>query len=143
MIRKMRIILLGVTPIKYPNLPLTFARSGYVNLSSGIVDYVGNSLYGWSRVARSATVAYYLGVNPSEVYPSHYYGRWRGSPSAASTQVVPNGGKKIDTGYIFPLQNRAHLFSRPPNWKNFIQLTSQNSFIPRYASSRSSCVIPR
>lgn len=65
------------------------------------------------------------------------------SPSAASTQVVPNGGKKIDTGYIFPLQNRAHLFSRPPNWKNFIQLTSQNSFIPRYASSRSSCVIPR
>lgn len=95
MIRKMRIILLGVTPIKYPNLPLTFARSGYVNLSSGIVDYVGNSLYGWSRVARSATVAYYLGVNPSEVYPSHYYGRWRGSPSAASTQVVPNGGKGI------------------------------------------------
>ncbi len=59
---------------------LAFVRSGNVNTNSGIVNNVGNNLYGWSRTAKSATNAYNLGVNPSEVYPSNNNNRWNGFP---------------------------------------------------------------
>ena len=80
MIRKMRIILLGVTPIKYPDLPLAFVRSGYVYLSYGYVSNVGEYGRAWSRTPKSSTHAYYLGMHPTYVNPSDYYIRYGGFP---------------------------------------------------------------
>ncbi|NBI88602.1 hypothetical protein D3Z47_21455 [Lachnospiraceae bacterium] len=59
-------------------LPLAFVRSGYVITFDGEVDGVGGKLFGWSRTARSTADAYYLGVGPSEVYPSGNNGRYYG-----------------------------------------------------------------
>ena len=62
------------------SLPLAFVRSGYVGLNDGRAYVVGRNLYGWSRVTVSASVAYGLGVNPAEVYPSGSLNRWYGFP---------------------------------------------------------------
>ena len=62
------------------SLPLAFVRSGWVPLNDGLADVVGRSLYDWSRVATSASVTYYLGVLPTEVYPSNDSYRWAGFP---------------------------------------------------------------
>ncbi len=94
MIRKMRIILLGVTPIKYPNLLLAFVCSDYVNLNVGQAGYVGQYGYSWSRTSKSSIRSYDLLLGPTNVNPSDNSNRFYGfPPSAASTQVVPNGGK--------------------------------------------------
>ena len=65
-----------------PTIPShAFVRSGYVALSGGKAYVVGRDLYGWSRVASSASVTYNVGVNPTEVYPSNNAGsRWYGLP---------------------------------------------------------------
>ena len=62
------------------SLPLAFVRSGDVHLNGGKAYDVGRNLYGWSRVTVSASSAYTLGVNPTEVYPSNYNYRWRAFP---------------------------------------------------------------
>ena len=62
------------------SLPLAFVRSGYVGLYDNGAGGIGHALYGWSRVARSAFAAYYLGVDPTVVYPSGYLDRWHGFP---------------------------------------------------------------
>ena len=60
--------------------PLSFVRSGLVNLYYGYVRFAGISSYYWSRSAYSNTsYAYGLGFNSSAVYPSNnvnvrYYG---------------------------------------------------------------------
>ena len=61
-------------------LPLAFVRSGWVNVESGAVWYVGNSGYGWSRTAKSSTTAYFLGMNPTVVDPSGNNHRWVSLP---------------------------------------------------------------
>ncbi len=61
-------------------LSCAFVRSGWVPLNDGLADVVGRSLYSWSRVATSASVTYYLGVLPTEVYPSNDSYRWAGLP---------------------------------------------------------------
>ena len=62
------------------NTLLAFVRSGLVSLNDGKVYGVGRDLYGWSRVARSASVAYDLAVDPTEVYPSYSDSRWYAFP---------------------------------------------------------------
>ena len=62
------------------SLPLAFVRSGYISLNAGKAYVVGRNFYGWSRVATSASVAYALGVNPAEVYPSDGNYRWDAFP---------------------------------------------------------------
>ena len=61
-------------------IDIAFVRSGWVPLNDGLADVVGRSLYDWSRVATSASVTYYLGVLPTEVYPSNDSYRWAGFP---------------------------------------------------------------
>lgn len=77
----MRIILLRIAPIKYPDIPLTFVRSGNVNVNEGSVYGIGNNGYDWSRIASSYTRAHYLYVYPTGVNPSYanFY-RWYGFP---------------------------------------------------------------
>ena len=62
------------------SLPLAFVRSGNVNLNDGRVYGVGEWGYGWTRVTRSASVADFLGVNPTEVHPSNFNYRYYGFP---------------------------------------------------------------
>ncbi len=66
----MQIILHRVTPIKYPDLPLTFVRSGYVYLSSGYINYGGSEGDTWARTAQSSTNARYLRFRTSNIYSS-------------------------------------------------------------------------
>ncbi len=74
---------------------LVFVRSGWANIDGGAMSLVGQGGYYWSRTSKSATNAYGLAFYPSLVNPSNYNERRDGyPPSAASTQVVPNGGKK-------------------------------------------------
>ena len=80
MIRKMRIILLGVTPIKYPDLPLAFVRSGYVRLNYGYAQYVGGSGGLWSRAANSSYYAYCLYFYTTGTNPSYDNTRYFGLP---------------------------------------------------------------
>lgn len=79
-IRKMRIILLGVTPIKYPDLPLAFGRSGYIGSSSGYANNIGNYGYGWPRTVSSSTNAYRLNFGISNMNPSSSDSRYIGFP---------------------------------------------------------------
>ena len=48
-------------------LPLAFVRSGVIYPSNGTAGYVGNSGLWWARTAKSSTLAYDLGMNPSNV----------------------------------------------------------------------------
>ncbi len=77
-------ILSCTTPDQLPSniisLPLAFVRSGAVALTDGKVYSIGYTLYSWSRVAISASVVYFLGVNPAAVYPSDNNRRWYGFP---------------------------------------------------------------
>ncbi len=41
---------------------------------------MGNWGNGWSRTSKSATNAYHLAFNPTEVYPSNNNNRWNGLP---------------------------------------------------------------
>ncbi len=75
-------------------LPITFVRSGNVNLVYGQGRVVGEYGYGWSRTANSSTVAYGSDVAPMSINLSVNYNRYNAFPSAASTQIVPNGGKR-------------------------------------------------
>ena len=59
---------------------MAFVRSGLVALNDGKAYGVGRDLYGWSRMASSASVAYDLAVDPTEVYPSDVSSRWYGFP---------------------------------------------------------------
>ena len=66
--------------------PLSFVRSGGVNLSYGSLRGFGFDGYGWSSISVAFTsvtsaTAYYLNFNASGVYPSHGpYARWGGFP---------------------------------------------------------------
>ena len=80
MIRKMRIILLGVTPIKYPDLPLAFVRSGYIYPPDSVVNNVGISGGWWARTVYSSIDAYYLYLYSTSVNPSSNYRRIHGFP---------------------------------------------------------------
>ena len=62
------------------SLPLAFVRSGGIYLNDGIAYYVGHALYNWSRVTKSASVAYFFAVDPAEVYPSFSVNRGYGFP---------------------------------------------------------------
>ena len=81
MIRKMRIILLGVTPIKYPDLPLAFVRSGYVRPDNGILTATGYEGGNWSRSSgASASVARHLTLSAQGIITSNSNGRLFGFP---------------------------------------------------------------
>ena len=41
-----------------------------MDISVGVISVVGQYSYHWSHVLRSATTAYGLGVNPTDVNPS-------------------------------------------------------------------------
>ena len=62
------------------SVTLAFVRSGDIGLNDGKVYGASHVLYGWSRAATSASVAYNLGVSPTEVSPSNYVNRWTGFP---------------------------------------------------------------
>lgn len=59
---------------------LAFVRSGWVNVDAGAMWNVGNNGYGWSRTAQSATNAYFLNMNPTNVNPSNNNNRWVSLP---------------------------------------------------------------
>lgn len=61
-------------------LPLTFVRSGAVNLNGGMVWVLGQYGSYWSRTAYSSTNAYYRDFYPPGVTPSRSYNRWAGFP---------------------------------------------------------------
>ncbi len=71
-------------PLRWPSniisLPLAFVRSGWVDIGGGAASGVGRSLYGWSRVSKSATNAYVLYVAPTAVDPSSSGNRWHAFP---------------------------------------------------------------
>jgi len=59
---------------------LAFVRSDAIRVNSGNVGWAGNNGYGWSRTAQSATNAYFLNMNPTNVNPSNNNNRWHGFP---------------------------------------------------------------
>lgn len=61
-------------------LDLAFVRSGYVNLNNGNVNNVGNEATLRSRTSVSATNAYNLNSNPTDVNPSNSGVRYNGRP---------------------------------------------------------------
>ena len=78
----MRIILLGIAPIKYPDIPLTFVRSGAVSIIVSLVNVtniVGQGGYYWSRTANPA-YTYNLSILTTNVVPSANGNRDFGRP---------------------------------------------------------------
>lgn len=54
-------------------LPLSFVRSGGVDLSYGWAWNFGYDGFAWSQVSSSATIAYHLGITSTIVIPSRDY----------------------------------------------------------------------
>ena len=69
-----------------PSPPLSFVRSGVVDLYNGSSKYVGRDGYNWGSFSTAfdsiiTAAAYFLDIPPSYVLPSHGPGnRWTGFP---------------------------------------------------------------
>ncbi len=59
---------------------LAFVRSGDISINVGVVNGVGDRLYGWSGSAVSNTNAYGMGINLTDVYLSNSSARRLGFP---------------------------------------------------------------
>ena len=66
--------------------PLYFVRSGWVDLGTGVLGYLGLHSGSWSRIATIygtstwGAKAYYLRFDVTAVNPSNNYVRWGGFP---------------------------------------------------------------
>ncbi len=59
---------------------LAFVRSGYIGISSGYTNNIGNYGYGWPRTVNLSTNAYRLNFGVSNMNPSSSDSRYIGFP---------------------------------------------------------------